>query len=98
MLRFNINSKKNILDNQYPCYLWHCRLGYINETRTTKLHKEWYLVYYKSYETCKACLLGKIIKTPFTKSVKYLMNWFVSYMNIHVLPLMTILDMVMCIW
>jgi hypothetical protein len=31
--KFIINSKKNILDNKYPYYLWHCRLGRINEIR-----------------------------------------------------------------
>jgi hypothetical protein len=39
-----MNSKKHILDNQYPYYLWHCRLGHINEIRITKLYKEGYLV------------------------------------------------------
>jgi hypothetical protein len=38
MPRFSINSKKNILDNQYSYYLWHRRLGHINETRIKKLH------------------------------------------------------------
>jgi len=42
MPRVNINSKKNILDNQYPYYLWYYRLGHINETKITKLHKEGY--------------------------------------------------------
>jgi hypothetical protein len=44
MLRFNTNSKKNILDNQYLYYIWHLKLGQINETRITKLHKEKYLI------------------------------------------------------
>jgi hypothetical protein len=44
MLRVNINSKKNILDNQYSSYLWYYRLGHINKTRITKLHKEGYLI------------------------------------------------------
>jgi len=44
MHKFNINSKKNILDNQYLYYLWHCRLGHINEIRIIKLHKEGYLI------------------------------------------------------
>ena len=28
--------------NQYPSYLWHCKLDHINETRITKLHKKRY--------------------------------------------------------
>jgi hypothetical protein len=42
--RFSINSKKHILDNQYPYYLWHCRSSHINEIRINKLYKEGYLV------------------------------------------------------
>jgi hypothetical protein len=30
---FNINIKRNKLNNLYPSYLWHCRLGHINETK-----------------------------------------------------------------
>jgi hypothetical protein len=55
--------------NQYPSYLWHCKLDHINETRIPKLHKKRYFdifFYYESYETCEACLLGKMTKTPFT--------------------------------
>jgi len=39
---FNINIKRNKLDNPYPSYLWYCSLGHINEIRITKLHKEGY--------------------------------------------------------
>jgi hypothetical protein len=38
--RFNKNSKKNILDNKYPYYLWHYKLCYINKKRIPKLHKK----------------------------------------------------------
>ena len=46
MSMFNINYRKSILDNQYPSYLWHCRLGHINETRITKLHKNDILIFF----------------------------------------------------
>jgi hypothetical protein len=48
------------------------RLCHINETRITKLHKEWYFDHfdYVSYETCEVCLLSKMIKTHFTRKGK----------------------------
>jgi len=50
-----------------PLYLWHCRLGHINENRMNKLHKSGNLgsFDYESYDTCESCLLGKMTKTPF---------------------------------
>ena len=30
---FNVNNMKNILYNQYISYLWHCRLGHVNEKK-----------------------------------------------------------------
>lgn len=64
---FNINIKKNRLDNDYPSYLWKCRLGQLNEKTITKLNKEWYCdtFDYESYKTCKVCLLCKMNKTLF---------------------------------
>jgi hypothetical protein len=50
---FNINYKKSILDNQYPSYLWHCRLCHINETRITKLHKNDIYFDFFYYESMK---------------------------------------------
>ena len=49
-------------------YLWHCRLGHINEKRISKLHKDGYLdkFDFESYEECKSCLIGKMAKAPFT--------------------------------
>jgi len=66
---FNINCKKNRLDNQYPSYLWYYRLDRINETRIVKLYNEGYFDHFKyeSYETCKDCVLGKLTKTPFNR-------------------------------
>jgi hypothetical protein len=43
MSMFNINCN-NKLDNQYPNYLWQCRLCHINETRIIELYKEKYLI------------------------------------------------------
>ena len=50
-------------------YLWHYRLGYINESRINKLYKEKFFNLYdfESYETCESCLIGKMTKSPFTR-------------------------------
>ena len=100
MPMFNINYKKNKLDNQYLLYLWYCGLGYVNETRITKLHKKWYFDHfdYKSYKTCEVYLLGEMTRIPFTgKSERYKEllglihtdiydQWqFMSYVNILIL-------------
>jgi hypothetical protein len=100
MPMFNINYKKNKLDNQYLLYLWYCGLDYVNETRITKLHKKWYFDHfdYKSYKTCEVYLLGEMTRIPFTgKSERYKEllglihtdiydQWqFMSYVNILIL-------------
>ena len=65
---YNVNTKKVRLNDSNPTYLWHCRLGHINETRISKLHKDGLLdsFDFESYETCESCLLGKMTKAPFT--------------------------------
>ena len=64
----NIDTKRQKLDIVKQSYLWHCRLGHVNEKRISKLHKDGYLdsFDYESFETCESCLLGKMTKTPFT--------------------------------
>ena len=54
-------------DNVKPSYLWHCRLGHINERRMAKLQKSGNLgsFDYESYDTCESCLLGKMTKLSF---------------------------------
>ena len=51
-------SKPNDVNNTF---MWHCRLGYINEKRTSKLHKDGLLdsYDYESYDICESCLLEK---------------------------------------
>ena len=43
-------------------------LGHISEKRMKKIHTNGLLASFdfELYETCKACLLGKMTKTPFT--------------------------------
>ena len=64
----NINAKRPRLADLNPTYMWHCRLGHISEKRLKKLHDDGLLSSFdfESYETCEACLLGKMTKTPFT--------------------------------
>ena len=65
---YNINTKRLKKDNLKSSYLWHCRLGHINKTRMTKLHKQGSLgsFDYELFETCESCLLGKMTKSPFS--------------------------------
>ena len=64
----NISAKRSQLNDLNPTYIWHCRLGHISENRMKKLHEDGLLSSFdfESYETCEACLLGKMTKTPFT--------------------------------
>ena len=65
---YNINTKRFKPNEMNPTYLWHCRLGHINENRISRLHKDGFLdsFDYESYGTCESCLLGKMTKAPFT--------------------------------
>ncbi|MCQ7222035.1 DDE-type integrase/transposase/recombinase [Salmonella enterica] len=65
---YNINTKRLKSNELNPTYLWHCRLGHINESRLSQLHKDGLLdsFDFESYETCESCLLGKMTKTPFS--------------------------------
>ncbi|KAK2404463.1 secreted RxLR effector protein [Trifolium repens] len=64
---YNINTKRMKPNELNPSYLWHCRLGHINERRISKLHKDGLLdsFDYESYDTCRSCLIGKMTKAPF---------------------------------
>ena len=69
---YNVITKKAKINDLNPTFLWHCRLGHINEKRMLKLHKDGLLSSFdfESYDTCESCLLGKMIKAPFTGVVK----------------------------
>jgi hypothetical protein len=64
---YNIRAKRPRPNDLSPTYLWHCRLGHISENRMKKLHSDGLLTSFdfESYETCEACLLGKMTKAPF---------------------------------
>ncbi|VFQ76223.1 unnamed protein product [Cuscuta campestris] len=65
---YNISAKRNKPNGLNQTYLWHCRLGHINEKRISKLHRSGILESFdlESYDTCESCLLGKMTKSPFT--------------------------------
>jgi hypothetical protein len=64
----NISAKRPWPNDLSPTYMWHYRLGHISENRMKKLHSDGLLTSFdfESYETCEACLLGKMTKALFT--------------------------------
>jgi hypothetical protein len=64
----NINTKRARLNDLNPTFIWHCRLGHINEKRIERLHKDGLLSSFdfESFDTCEFCLLEKMTKTHFT--------------------------------
>ena len=64
---YNINTKKSKPNDLNPTYLWHCRLGHINEKRISKLHQDGLLESFdfESFENCKSCILWKMTKDHF---------------------------------
>jgi hypothetical protein len=68
----NISAKRSRPNDLSHTYIWHCRLGHISEKRMKKLHNVGLLTSFdfESYETCEACLLGKMTKMPFSGFLK----------------------------
>nr|AAS01945.1 putative polyprotein [Oryza sativa Japonica Group] len=65
---YNINAKRQCPNYLNPTFIWHCRLGHINEKRMEKLHRDGLLhsFDFESFKTYESCLLGKMTKGPFT--------------------------------
>ena len=65
---YHIQNKKIKSNDTNQTYLWHCRLGHINEKRIKKLHTDGLLESFdfESYDACEACLMGKMTKAPFS--------------------------------
>jgi hypothetical protein len=63
---YNSNAKRLRPNNLNPTFIWHCRLGHINEKRIEKIHKDGLLSSFdfESFDTCESCLLGKMTKRP----------------------------------
>jgi hypothetical protein len=64
---FNVDAKHLNTNDLNSTYLWHCRLGHIEHKHMKKLHQDGLL---ESLDTCKACLVGKMAKTPFNGYVE----------------------------
>ena len=62
-----VENKKRKRDGTNETFLWHCRLGHINESRINKLYKDDFFgpYDYKSLGTYESCLMGKMTKSPF---------------------------------
>ena len=68
----NIDAKRCKVDNDSATYLWHCRLDHIVVKRMKKLHADGLLesLDYESFDTCEPCLMGKMTKTPFSRTME----------------------------
>ena len=68
----NIDAKRCKVDNDSATYLWHYRLGHIGVKRMKKLHKDGFSesLGYESFDACEPCLLGKMTKTPFSRTME----------------------------
>ena len=67
-----IDAKRCKVYNDSATYLWHCRLGHIGVKRMKKLHADGLLESpdYESFHTCEPCLMGKMTKTPFHRTME----------------------------
>ena len=68
----NVEAKRCRVDNDSATYLWHCHLGHIGVKRMKKLHTDGLLesLDYESLGTCEPCLMGKMTKTPFSRTME----------------------------
>ena len=63
----NNEAKRCKVDNDSATYLWHYRLGHIGVKRMKKLHADGLL---ESFDTCEPCIMGKMTKTPFSRTME----------------------------
>ncbi|GKC95170.1 retrotransposon protein, putative, ty1-copia subclass [Tanacetum coccineum] len=65
-------SNKRAKLNLDSALLWHCRLGHINKKRIEKLQHDGLLdsTDIKSFETCVACMFGKMARKPYSHQVE----------------------------
>ena len=68
----NIDAKRYRVDNDSTTFLWHCRLGHIGVKHMKKLHADGLLesLDYESLGACELCLMGKMTKTPFSRTME----------------------------
>ena len=63
----NIDAERCKVDNDSATFLWHCRLGHVGVKRMKKLHPDGLL---ESLDACEPCLMGKMCKTPFSRTME----------------------------
>ena len=68
----NIDAKRCRVDNDSTTFMLHCRLGHMGAKRMKKLHDDGLLesLDYKSVDACEPCLMGKMTKTPFSRTME----------------------------
>ena len=66
---YDIDAKRVKTNEVNPTYLWHCRLGHVNQKRISRLHKDGILgsFNFESFDICEPCLRGNMTKSPFNK-------------------------------
>ena len=67
-----IDTKRCKVDNDSATYLWHYHLGHIGVKCMEKLHADGLLesLDYESFDSCEPCLMGKMTKTPFSRTME----------------------------
>jgi hypothetical protein len=70
---FNVDAKRFKKADENTTYKWHCHLGHIGKKRMQKLHGDGLLESFdfESFDTCEACLMGEMTKSPFTGHVEW---------------------------
>ena len=68
----NTDAKRRKTNELNTTFLWHCHLGHIGHKRMKKLHRDGLLTSFdfESFDTCEACLMGKLARTPFNGNVE----------------------------
>jgi hypothetical protein len=63
----HVSNKKVKVGDKDQTYLWHCRMGHINEKRVKKLIDNGSIspFDYESFGTCESCLIGKMSRISF---------------------------------
>ena len=73
---YKIEAKRLKKTETNTTYMWHCRLGHIGQKHMRKLHDDGVLPSFdfESVDTCEACLMGKMTRTPFNGVVERASN------------------------
>jgi hypothetical protein len=68
----SVDAKICKLSDDNTMYMWHCCLGHVGVKRMNKLHQDGLLglLDFDSFDMCEPCLMGKMIRTPFTSFVE----------------------------